>query len=56
MPVLALLQLAGRHVISKPRVPHMVFNIGASAAEITNFCLEKHIELLQTQLEGHNTI
>ena len=54
--MLALLQFPGRHVISKPSVPHMVFNLGDSVAEATNFCLEKHLELLETQLEGDNPI
>ena len=34
-------------MVVKPKVPHMVFNIGDSVAEATNFCLEGHIRLLQ---------
>ena len=34
-------------MVVKPKVPHMVFNIGDSVAEATNFCLEGHIKLLQ---------
>ena len=33
-------------MVVKPKVPHMVFNIGESVAEATNFSLEGHKDLL----------
>ena len=42
----SIIQFPGRHVVVKPKVPHMVFNIGESVAEATNFSLEDHAELL----------
>ena len=43
----AILQFPGNYVYIKPRVAHMVFNLGDSVAEATNFCLEGHMELLK---------
>ena len=45
--VYAILQFPGHYVCIKPRVAHMVFNLGDSVAEATNFCLEGHSELLK---------
>ena len=42
----SILQFPRRYVVVKPKVPHMVFNIGDSVAEATNFCLEGHTKLL----------
>ena len=41
-----IVQTQGTYVITKPGVPHMVFNLGHSVAEATNFFLEGHQRLI----------
>ena len=49
--VFGLLQFPGHYAFLKPRVAHMVFNLGETVAEATNFCLEGHQKLLENHYE-----
>lgn len=52
----SILQFPRRYVVIKPKVPHMVFNIGESVAEATNFFLENHIHLLNDVRRGKDVL